>query len=125
MSIHCFSEAMSSFDALFSFYPQSFPASGTFPMSQLFMPDDQNIGASASAKFNDYSGLKIDWFNFLAVQGTLRSLLQHHSSKASILWCSTFFTVQFSQLYVTIRKTITLTIQTFVSRGMSAFQHTV
>ena len=58
---------------------------------------------------NEYSGLisfRIDWFDLLAIQGTLESLLQHHSSKASILWCSAFFMVQFSHLYMTTRKTI-------------------
>ena len=62
---------------------------------------------------NEYSGLisfKIDWFDLLAVQAPLRNLLQHQSSKASILWCSAFFTVQLLQLYVTIGKTIALTI---------------
>ena len=61
---------------------------------------------------NEYSGLisfKIDWFDLPAVQGTLRSLLQHHSSKASILRCSAFFTVQFSHPYTTIGKTIVVT----------------
>ena len=69
--------------------------------------------------FNEYSGLislKIDWFCLLAVQGTHRSLLQHHSS---VLWCSAFFMVQLSQQYVTGGKTKALTIQTFVSRVMS------
>ena len=67
---------------------------------------------------NEYSGLislKINWFNLLAVQGILRSLLQHHSLKASILWHSAFFIVQFSQLYLTTGKTIALTIQTFLA----------
>ena len=70
---------------------------------------------------NEYSGLislRIDWFG-LTVQGTLKSLLQHHSSKASILWCSAFFMVQLTQPYVTTGKTIALTIQTFVSKVMS------
>ena len=61
---------------------------------------------------NEYSGLisfRIDWFDLLAVQGTLKSLLQHHSSKASILWCSAFFMVQLSHPYMTIGKTIALT----------------
>ena len=61
----------------------------------------------------DYSGLisfRMDWLDLLAVQGTLKSLLQHYSSKASILWCSTFFMVQLSHLYMTTGKTITLTI---------------
>ena len=61
---------------------------------------------------NEYSGFisfKIDWFDLPAVQGTLKSLLQHHSSKVSILWCSAFFIVQLSHPYMTIAKTITLT----------------
>ena len=64
---------------------------------------------------NDYSGLislKIDWFDLPVVQGTFRSLLQHHSSKVSILWCSAFFTLQLTQLYMTTGKTIALTIWT-------------
>ena len=71
---------------------------------------------------NEYSRLisfRIDWLDLLAVQGTLRSLLQHHSSKASILWCSAFFTVQFSYPYMTTGKTIALTRWTFVSKVMS------
>ena len=63
--------------------------------------------------------LKIDWFDLLAVQGTLRSLLQHHRSKTSILQSSAFFTVQLSQPYMTNGNTIALTIQTFVGRVMS------
>ena len=71
---------------------------------------------------NEYSGVisfRMDWFDHLAVQGTLKSLLQHHSSKALILWCSAFFIVQHSHLYMTIRKTIALTRRTFVSKVMS------
>ena len=71
---------------------------------------------------NEYSGLisfRIDWLDLLAVQGTLNSLLQHHSSKASILQCSAFFIVQISHLYMTTGKTIALTIWTFVSKVMS------
>ena len=86
-------------------------------MSQLFASDDQNTGvlASTSNPSSEYSepiSLKSDWLNLLAVQATLRSLLQHHSLKASVLWCSTFFMVQLSQLYVTTGKTIDLTIRT-------------
>ena len=72
--------------------------------------------------FNEYLGLisfNIDGFDFLAVQGTHRNLLQHHSLKASILWLSGFFMVQLSQQYVTMGKTITVTIQTFVGRVMN------
>ena len=72
--------------------------------------------------FDEYSGLlsfRIDWLNVLAVQGTLKSLLQHYSSKASFLWCSAFFIVQLSHPYMTIGETIALTRQTFVDRVMS------
>ena len=62
---------------------------------------------------------RMDWLDLLAVQGTLKSLLQHHSSKASILWCSAFFTVKLSHLYVTTGKTIALTKWTFVGKVMS------
>ena len=71
---------------------------------------------------NEYSGLisyRMDWLDLLAVQGTLRSLLQHHSSKASNLWCSAFFIVQLSHPYVTTGKTIALTRRTFVGKVMS------
>ena len=61
------------------------------------------------------------WFDLLAVQGTLKSLLQHHSSKASILRCSAYFIVQLSHMYLTTGKTIALTRQTFVSKVMSLF----
>ena len=71
---------------------------------------------------NEHPGLisfRMDWLDLLAVQGTLKSLLQHHSSKASILWCSAFFTVQLSHPYMTTRKIIALTRQTFDSKVMS------
>ena len=74
--------------------------------------------------FNEYSRLisfTIDWLDLLAVQGTLKSLLQYHSSKASVLQCSAFFTVQLSHPHVTTRKTIALTSQTFVGKVMSLF----
>ena len=127
--VHCIGDAISSPDALFSFCPQSFPASGTFPVNQLFSirwPKYWSFDFSISP-FNEYSGLisfKIDWFDLLAVQGTLRSLLQHHSLKESILWHSAFFMVQLSQPYVTT-EIITLTIRNFIGRVMSVFQHTI
>ena len=71
---------------------------------------------------NEHPGLisfRMDWLDLLAVQGTLKSLLQHHSSKASILWCSAFFTVQLSHPYMTAGKTIALTRWTFVGKVMS------
>ena len=73
---------------------------------------------------NEYSGLisfSIDWFDFFTIQGTLKSLLQHHSSKASILQRSAFFMVQLSHPYMTTGKTIALTIWTFVSKVISLF----
>ena len=73
---------------------------------------------------NDYSGLisfRIDWLDLLAVHGTLKSLLQHRSSKAPILWCLAFFIVQLSHPYMTTGKTIALTRQTFVGKVMSLF----
>ena len=76
---------------------------------------------------NEHPGLvffRMDWLDLLAVQGTLKSHLQHHSSKASILWHSAFFTVQLSHPYMTTRKTIALTRQTFVGT-FSAFEYAV
>ena len=76
---------------------------------------------------NEHSGLisfRMDWLDLLAVQGTLKSLLQHHTSKASILWCSAFFTVQFSHPYMTTGKTIALSRWTFVG-NVSAFEHAI
>ena len=71
---------------------------------------------------NEHPGLisfRMDWLDLLAVQGTLKTLLQHHNSKPSILWCSAFFTVQLSHSYMTTGKTIALTRQTFVGKVMS------
>ena len=79
---------------LFSSCLQSFPASGSFQMSQLFASGSQSIGCFCISPSNEHTGLisfKMDWLDLLAVQGTLKSLLQHHSSKASILWHSTLF----------------------------------
>ena len=112
---------ISSFVVLFSSCLQSFPASGSFPITQLFAiryPKYWNVRCSISPS-SEYSGLisfRIDWFYPLAVQGTLMSLLQHHSSKASILWSSVFFMVQLSHPYVTTGKAVALTIWTFVSK---------
>ena len=68
---------------------------------------------------------RMDWLDLLAVQGTLKSLLQHHSSKASILLCSAFFTVQLSYPYMTTGKPIALTKRTFVGKVMSAFEYAI
>ena len=113
--------AISSSVVPFSSCLQSFPASGSFQMSQFFASGGQSIGVSASAS-NEYSGLisfRMDWMDLLAVQGTLKSLLQHHSSKTSILQCSAFFMIQLSHPYMTARKTIALTIQIFVGKVIS------
>ena len=107
--------------SLVPFYLQSFPASGSFPVSQFFTLGGQywSFGFSISAS-NEYSELiscRIDWFDF-AVQETLKCPLQHHSSKASILQCWAFM-VQLSHPYMTTGKTIALTRWTFVSKVMS------
>ena len=80
----------------FSSCLQSFPASGSFQMSQLFAIGGQSIGASASNELPGLISFRMDWLDLLAVQGTLKRLLQHHSSKASILQHSAFFIVQLS-----------------------------
>ena len=77
---------------------------------------------------SEYSGLiffRIGWFDLFAVQGTLKSFLQHHSLKASITWCSVFFMVQLSHPYMTPGKTIALTTQTFISKAMSLLFNTL
>ena len=87
---------------------------------QLFASGGQNIGASASTSVLPMNiSFRMDWLDLLAVQGTLKSLFQHHSSKASILQCSAFFRVQFSHPCMTTRKTIALTRWTFVGKMMS------
>ena len=116
--------AILSYVVPFSSCPQSFPASGSFPMSQLFTWGAQSIGVSASASvlpmtIQDWFPLRLTGFDLFAVQGTLKSLLQHHRSKASIFRRSAFFIVQLSHAYMTTGETIALTIQTFVSRVMS------
>ena len=91
------------------------------------MPSNHLISFSISPS-NDYSGLisfRVDWFDLLAVQGTFNSLLQYHSLKASVLWCSSFFMVQLSHPYMTTGKTIALTRQIFVSKVMSLLFNTL
>ena len=99
--------------------PSSLPGIRDFSNEQLFASDDQTTGASASVLPMSIGFLKIDCFDLLAVQGTFRSLLQHRSSKASILQHSAFVKVQLSQQYMTTGKTTALTIRTFVGRVMS------
>ena len=92
-------------------------------MSQLFSSSGQILEFQLQHHpCNEHPGLisfRMDWLDLLAVQGTLKSLLQHHSSKASILPCSAFFIVQLSHPYMTTGKTIVLTRQTFVGKVMS------
>ena len=105
----------------FSSWLQSFPASGSFPMSQLFAWGGQRIGASVSASvlpMNIQDWFPLGWTGLiLAVQGTLKSLLQHHSWKASVLQCSVFFMVQLLYPWMTTRKAIALTRQTLLAKS--------
>ena len=106
----------------FSLCLKSFPASGSFQMSVLCIRWSKYWSFSFSiSPSNEYSGLisfRMDWLDLLAVQGTLKNL-QHHSSKASILWRSSFFIAQLSHPYMTTGKTIALTRQTFVVKVLS------
>ena len=87
-------------------------------MSQFFASGDQTIGVSASA-YSELISFRMDWLDLLAVQGTLQSLLQHHSSKESVLQCSAFFIVQLSHPYMTTGKNIDLTRWAFVGKVIS------
>ena len=111
------------------FCPQSFPASGIFQwvicLHQIIKYWSFSFSINPSNKCSGLISLKTGWVDPLAVQETFRSLLQHHSLKASILWCPAFFTVQFSQLYMTTGKTIASTIWTFIGRVMSLLFNTV
>ena len=115
-------------DAIQPSHPLSSPSPPAFSLSQhqgfsnesalcIRWTKDWSFSFSISPS-SEYSGLtsfRINWFGLLAVQGTLKNLLQHHHSKASILWCSALFMVQLSHPYTTTLKTIALTRQTFVS----------
>ena len=118
-------------DAIQPSHPLPSPSPPAFDLSQhqgkigLFLcirwPKYWSFSFSISPS-NEYSGLipfRIDWFDLLATQGTLKNFLQHHSSKASVLQCSAFFMVQLSGTYMTTGKTTALTIRTFVSKVMS------
>ena len=101
--------------------PSIFPSISVFSNEsalRIRWPKYWSFSLSISSS-NEHPGLvsfRMDWLNLSAVQGTLKSLLQHHSSKASILWCSAFFTVQLSHPYMTTEKTIALTRRTFVGK---------
>ena len=118
LSQWCHPTISSSF-APFSSRLQCFLASGSFQMSQFFRIRwakywSFSFNISPSNECLGLISFRMDWVDLLAVQGTLKSLLQHHSSKASILWCSAFFIVQLSHLYMTTEETIAFTRWTFV-----------
>ena len=103
---------------------ESVMPSNHLQMSQLFASGGQSIGvfSFSISPSNEHPGLipfRMDWLDLLAVQGTLKSLIQHHCSKASILWCSVFFIVQLSHPYMTTGKTIDLTRRILVSKVRS------
>ena len=119
---------ISSSAAPFSSCPQFFPASGAFPMRKRWCqyfgirwPKYWRFSCSInpSSEYLGFISFRIVWFDLLAVQGTLKSLLQYHNLKASILWCSAFFMIQLSHPYTTTGKTIALTLHTYVSKVMS------
>ena len=130
--VHCVGHAIhptiSSSVVPFSSCLQSFPASGSVPVSWVFTLSGQSVGVSAWASALPMNipskgliSFRIDGVDLLAVQGTLKSLLLHHSLTASVIQHSAFFTVQLSHPYITPGKTIALTIQTFVGKVTSAF----
>ena len=108
--------------------PSIFPASGSFPMSQLFASDGQNTGVSASTSvlpINTQDRSPLGWTGWILQSKGLKSLLQHHSSKASILRHSAVFIVQLSHPYMTTGKTIALTRWTFIGKVMSLLFNTL
>ena len=108
----------------FFFLPSIFPSSRVFYSESglcIRQPKDWSFSFRPSNNYSVLISFRTDWFDLFAVQGTLKSLLQHHNSKASILQFSTFFMVQLSHPYMTAGKTIALTIWTFVGKVMSLF----
>ena len=111
-------------DAIQPSHPLSSPSPLALNLSQqqsfrIRWPKYQSFSISPSNEYSELISFRMDWLDLLAVQGTFKSLLQHHSSKASILQCSAFFTVQLSYPYMTTGKTIALTRWTFVGKVMS------
>ena len=111
--------------------PSIFPSIRVFSNESAFQirwPKYWSFSFSPSP-FNEYSGLlpfRLDWFDLLAIQGTLKSLLQHHSSKASVLWCSAFFMVRLSHLFMTIGKNHSFDYMDLCQQsGVSAFSYVV
>ena len=115
--------AISSLVIPFSSCPQSLPASESFPMShsshEVAKVLDFSFSIISSKEIQGLISFRMYWLDLLAVQGTLKSLLQHHSSKASVLWFSAFFTVQLKHQHMTTGKTITLTRRTLAGKVMS------
>jgi len=104
--------------------PSIFPSIRIFSSESVLSirwPTYQSFSISPSNEYSELIYFRIDWFDLLAVQGTLKSLLQHRSSKASILECSAFFMVKLSHPYITPGKSIVLTVWIFVSKVMSLF----
>ena len=102
--------------------PSIFPSNRVFSSESALhirWPKYWSFSISPSSKYSGLISFRMDWLDLLAVQGTLKSLLQHHSSKASIFWCSPFFAVQLSYPCMTTGKTVALTRQTFVGKVMS------
>ena len=128
----CSNSCLSSHEAIQRSHPLSSPSPPAFNLSQhqglsQEVSSSHQVAKVRSFSFsispsNEYSGLisfRMDWLDLLAVQPTVKSLLQHHSSKSAVLWCSAFFIVQLLHPYMTPRKTIALTRQTFVGKVMS------
>ena len=104
--------------------PSVFPSIRVFPNeSALYIRWSKywsfSFSISPSSEYSELISFRIDWFGLLAIQRTLKSLLQHHNLKASIIWHSAFFMVQLSHLYMTTEETMALAVQTFVSKVMS------
>ena len=126
VQVHCISDAMQPYHFLLPSFPSAFYLSqlqSLFSESgvRIRWPKYYSFSISSSDEYSGLISFRVDWFDFLAVQGTLNSLLQNYSSKASILQHFAFFMVQLSQLYVTAKKIIALTTQLFVCKVMSAF----
>ena len=109
--------------------PYSFPAPGSFPVDWFFASGGQSIGSSTSVSVLKWTfrliSFRIDWFDLFAVQGNLKSLLQHHNSKTLVLQCLSFFIVQLSHPYMTTGNTIALTRWTSVGKVMSLLFNTL
>ena len=130
--VHCIGDAIPSSHPLMPSSPSALNLSQHQDLSnesavRIWWPEywSFSFGISPSKEYSGLISLKIDWFDLFAVQGTLRNLLQHHSSKISILWWSAFFTVKCSQPYMTTGKTIALTVWIFVGRVMSLLSNTI